>query len=51
MAIQGACYRWVAENATGVENLEVTCQECWLVWLVGLFGLVSWFLLDDGYYV
>jgi len=22
VAIQGACYRWVAENATGVENLE-----------------------------
>ena len=35
MAIQGACYRWVAENATGVENLEVTCPEGW-------FGLV-WF--------
>ena len=35
MAIQGACYRWVAENATGVENLEVTCQEGWLLWLVG----------------
>jgi len=44
VAIQGACYRWVAENATGVENLEVTCQEGWLLWLVGwLVGWLVWF--------